>query len=68
MINKIYPPCKKCGASHGMGLENMETGEIEPIEYCRSCLFPPLSMPREIDLYEMLHWEKVVKSMGDKYE
>ncbi len=34
-----YPPCKKCGASHGMGIENMETGEIEPIDLCRNCLF-----------------------------
>ena len=37
----IYPPCKKCGNSHGMGIENMETGEIEPIDICKKCLFEP---------------------------
>ena len=31
--------CKKCGAKHGMGIENMETGEFEPIDTCKECLF-----------------------------
>lgn len=39
MTDLIYPPCRKCGASHGMGLENMETGEIKPIDLCENCLF-----------------------------
>lgn len=34
-----YPPCKKCGKSHKMALENMKTGEIEPLDVCRDCLF-----------------------------
>lgn len=34
-----YPPCKECGASHGMGIENMETGEITPIDICYDCLW-----------------------------
>ncbi len=34
-----YPPCKYCGASHGMGIENRETEEIEPIDICHDCLF-----------------------------
>lgn len=34
-----YPPCKYCGASHGMGIETMETGEIEPVDVCKDCLF-----------------------------
>ena len=32
--------CIKCGELHGMGIENMETHDVEPIEYCRECLFP----------------------------
>jgi hypothetical protein len=35
----VYPPCKKCGASHGMGIEDMATGKIEPIDLCYSCLW-----------------------------
>jgi len=31
MSEVIYPPCKYCGKSHGMGVEDMETGKIEPI-------------------------------------
>jgi len=39
MSKIIYPPCKKCEASHRMGIENMETGEIEPIDLCKNCLW-----------------------------
>lgn len=35
----ILYDCKKCGAKHGMGIEDMETGNIEPIDYCKECLF-----------------------------
>ena len=35
----IYPPCKKCGKSHGMGIEDMTTGKIEPIDLCYDCLW-----------------------------
>jgi hypothetical protein len=31
--------CKKCGAKHGMGIEDTSTGEITPIDVCRECLF-----------------------------
>ena len=34
-----YPLCKYCGASHGMGIETIETGEITPIDICKDCLF-----------------------------
>lgn len=34
-----YPPCKYCGASHGMGIEDMTTGEITPIDVCNTCLW-----------------------------
>jgi hypothetical protein len=39
-----YPPCKKCGKSHGMGIENMETGEITPIDLCNKCLWSGYSV------------------------
>jgi hypothetical protein len=31
--------CKKCGKEHGMGIEDMKTGEITPIDLCEDCLF-----------------------------
>ncbi len=34
-----YHPCKTCGAIHGMGIEDMETGEMTPIHICETCLF-----------------------------
>ena len=39
-----YPLCRKCGASHGMGIEDMETGKIEPIDLCKSCLFEKIQI------------------------
>lgn len=39
--NAIYPPCKKCGKYHGMGVKNSQTGHIEPIDLCKECLFEP---------------------------
>ena len=35
----IYPPCRKCGKTHGMGIENIQTGEITPLELCYDCLW-----------------------------
>jgi len=32
-----FPPCKNCGENHGMGIKDMKTGIIAPIEYCYSC-------------------------------
>ncbi len=37
--------CKKCNQSHGMYLENMETGEAIPMDHCRTCLFEPQFNP-----------------------
>lgn len=38
----VYPPCKYCGANHGMGVENTKTGEITPIDICKKCLWKPV--------------------------
>jgi len=35
----IYPPCKKCGAAHKMGVEEMATGKITPMDICYNCLW-----------------------------
>lgn len=35
----IYPLCRKCGASHGIGIEEMATGKIDPIDLCYDCLW-----------------------------
>lgn len=40
-----YPPCRKCGATHKMGIKNMETGEIQPIDLCRDCIFYGTCIP-----------------------
>lgn len=50
MDDLIYPPCKKCGASHGMGIENMETGVIEPIDMCRDCLWIGTAVPINVHI------------------
>lgn len=42
MSEVIYPPCKKCGASHQMGVEEMATGKITPMDICHDCLWNPL--------------------------
>ena len=44
--------CKKCGKEHGMGLENMETGSFEPIDYCYDCLFTYSPIKEQIHLTE----------------
>ena len=45
--NNVYPPCKKCGASHGMGIETTRTGKIEPIDMCNKCLW--INMRRKLN-------------------
>jgi hypothetical protein len=56
MTELIYPPCKYCGASHGMGVEEMSTSEITPMDVCYTCLwkdlkFKPILKP--IELHEI---------------
>ena len=48
-----YPPCRCCGKNHGMGLEDMETGEIKPLDICRDCLFPPILFNPQIQLEDL---------------
>jgi len=34
-----YPPCKKCGKAHGMGVEDTSTGIVTPLDICKECMF-----------------------------
>jgi hypothetical protein len=34
-----YPICRKCGSSHGIGMKNVQTGEIELLDICSTCLW-----------------------------
>ena len=56
MSKVIYPPCKYCGATHGMGFEDTETGVITPIDVCKDCLFPPNIFSPAIDQVELDEW------------
>lgn len=49
MTEVIYPPCKYCGAAHGMGVKEMSTGKIEPMNICYKCLWKPLLVNPVID-------------------
>jgi hypothetical protein len=60
-----YPLFRKCGASHGMSMENMETGEIEPLDICRDCLFTVNSQSvfsPHLTLEDLNEWEKRLQS------
>ncbi len=65
MSEVIYPPCKKCGASHHMGVENMETGHIEPMDICKECLwfgtYVPINCQITIDDMEK-KYQKFIKN------
>lgn len=37
--NLVYPSCKECGKEHGLGIINMKTGRIEPLDICNECLW-----------------------------
>lgn len=66
MKEVVYPPCRKCGKSHGMGIETMATGEIEPIDLCRDCLFPPCLFDMNIDPIKLKNWEELIENALDK--
>jgi len=36
--NPIRSICKKCGKTHGMVVQDMKTGECEPLDTCMDCL------------------------------
>lgn len=42
MQDIIYPPCKYCGSSHGMGIEEISNGKIDALDVCSNCLWNPI--------------------------
>lgn len=34
-----YPPCRKCGKLHCMGVKEESTGKIDPMDICYDCLW-----------------------------
>lgn len=61
--------CKKCGATHGMGIEDMTTGIVTPIDHCRDCLFAQCTIehPKEpISLEELC--ESSPHTLGSQLE
>ncbi len=61
-----YHPCRKCGAIHGMGIEDMATGKIEPIDLCKNCLFEN-SLPKPLtDPNFLENWHKEIYNEVDK--
>jgi hypothetical protein len=37
--------CQKCGALHGMVLEDTKTGKTEPLDLCKNCMFYGTHIP-----------------------
>lgn len=62
--NVFYPPCKYCGHEHGMGIEDMSTGIIKPIDICYPCLWHDFNERNKKKLDELYDfcakdWENV---------
>jgi hypothetical protein len=66
----IYPPCKKCGASHGMGIEDMATGKIESIDLCYRCLWEgfPIKMKNLKEVINLSEKEEILKRFLESAE
>jgi hypothetical protein len=47
----VYPPCRKCGSAHGMGVKDTKTGEITPMDVCYKCL------------WENVHWKPITEQI-----
>lgn len=47
-----YPPCRKCGAAHKMGVKERATGKIDPLDLCYDCFFIGVWTPitEQVDL------------------
>jgi hypothetical protein len=68
-MNKIiYPPCKKCNKSHGMGIEEMSTGKITPLDICYDCLWNLLQFHKKINPELLLELEDIKKSLKEVEE
>lgn len=56
-MNRNTYDCKKCGAKHGMGIEDISIGSWEPLDLCRDCLFgTPNIVPKPIHFNLECEW------------
>lgn len=58
--------CTSCGIEHGMVIEDMTTGETNPIDWCKDCFFSKgytYKAPDPIDLSELDNWAQKLKEM-----
>lgn len=62
----IYPPCKHCGCSHKMGIEEIETGKIDPIDICHDCLWKDFKFEFKRDQVELKSMQENLKYLVDK--
>jgi hypothetical protein len=61
-----YPLCRKCGKSLGMGIENMKTGVIEPIDLCYECLWAGTTFNQMNDqIYVTEEWIQKIKDSNE---
>jgi hypothetical protein len=44
-MNIVFPPCKHCGASHKLFLEDRIAGTMEPLDICMDCLMIGTCIP-----------------------
>lgn len=65
--NIVYPACKKCGKSHGMGIEEMATGKITSIDVCYECLWGSVEFNKLMD-QEILNDVEEMKKYMEKIE
>lgn len=62
-----YNPCKECGKSHGMGIENTLTGDITPIDLCYDCLWKDLKINElKEDIFLENDMQKILKKLENK--
>ena len=58
--------CVKCGAKHGMVIENMETGTQEPLDLCYNCIFSGCKynpIPPHITVDEVMKSDKPLRQI-----
>lgn len=61
--------CASCGKEHGMVIEDMETGECTPIDWCKECIFTKgyiYKEPEPIDFDKVEDWAAKLEEMQKK--
>ena len=61
--------CTSCGVEHGMVIENMETGETTPIDWCKECFFTKgytYKHPDPIEMDTFTDWGIELRKLEDR--